>query len=128
MNTPTVPPQYNRLMPYLIVPDALALMGFLQKVFSATEQSRHLAEDGKLMHGEVRIGESVLMISEAGEQWAAQPAGIYIYHADADEGYRTALAAGAASVMEPADQPYGRSCGVKDPHGNVWWITTAPTV
>lgn len=126
MNNPTIPPHYNRLMPYLIVPDALGLMGFLQKVFGATEQALHLADDGKLMHGEARIGDSVLMISEASEQWTAQPAGIYIYHTDADEGYRTALSAGATSVMEPADQPYGRSCGVKDPHGNVWWITTAP--
>jgi uncharacterized glyoxalase superfamily protein PhnB len=126
MNTPTIPPQYNRLMPYLIVPDALGLMHFLQTVFGATEQHKTMLEDGRLMHGEARIGDSVLMISEASEQWGAQPAGIYIYHPDADEGYRVALTAGATSVMEPADQPYGRSCGVKDPHGNVWWITTAP--
>jgi PhnB protein len=126
MNTPTVPSQYNRLMPYLIVPNALGLMRFLQTVFGATEQHKTLGEDGTLMHGEVRIGDSVLMVSEASEQWNAQPAGIYIHHADADEGYRAALAAGATSVMEPADQSYGRSCGVKDPHGNVWWITTAP--
>lgn len=126
MTTPTVPKQYNRLMPYLIVPDALGLMRFLETVFNATEQHKSLREDGSLMHGEMRIGESVLMIAEASEDWTAQPAGIYIYHPDADEGYRTALAAGATSVMPPADQPYGRSCGVKDAHGNVWWITTAP--
>ena len=126
MSALPIPPQYNHVMPYLIVPDALGLMKFLQTVFSATEQSKHLTDDGKLMHGEVRIGESVLMISEASDQWAAQPAGLYIHHSNADEGYRTALNAGATSVMEPADQPYGRSCGVKDPHGNTWWITTAP--
>ena len=126
MNTPTVPPQYNRFMPYLIVQDALGLMDFLRTVFGATEQKKDLREDGMLQHGEARIGDSVLMMAESSADWPAQPAGIYIYHADADEGYRAALDAGATSVMEPADQSYGRSCGVKDPHGNVWWVTTAP--
>lgn len=126
MNTPTVPAEYNRVMPYLCVPNAFGLLDFLEKVFGATEQHKALREDGTLMHGEVRIGDSVLMISEASEQWGAQPSAIFIYHPNADEGYRTALAAGATSLMEPADQSYGRSCGVKDPHGNVWWIATAP--
>ncbi len=121
-----VPPQYNRLMPYLIVPDALGLMAFLKRVFGATEQQKTMRDDGTLMHGEVRIGDCVVMISEASPDWTPQPAGIYIYHPNADEGYRTALAAGATAVMEPADQPYGRSCGVRDKHGNTWWITTAP--
>ena len=126
MNTPNFPPHYNRLMPYLCVPNAFGLVTFLQKVFGATEQHQSLREDGTLMHGEFRIGESVLMVSEATEQWGTHTAAIFIFHPDADEGYRAALAAGATSEMEPADQPYGRSCGVKDPHGNVWWITTAP--
>lgn len=126
MTTPVVPPEYNRLMPYLCVPNAFGLLDFLHKVFGTTEQHKSLREDGTLMHGEVRIGDSVLMISEATDQWGTQPAAIFIYHSNADEGYRAALDAGASSLMEPADQPYGRSCGVKDPHGNVWWITTAP--
>jgi uncharacterized glyoxalase superfamily protein PhnB len=58
------------------------------------------------------------------EQWKAQPGQLFIYVEDADSTYRTALQHGATNVMELSDQPYGRTCGVKDPCGNTWWITS----
>jgi len=58
------------------------------------------------------------------EDWLPQPAGLFIYVENADEGFRKAKEAGAQVIMEPVDREYGRSCGVKDPFGNTWWITS----
>jgi PhnB protein len=121
-----IPEGYNTVMPYLIVENGLGLIQFLKDVFGATEKEIHYTDDGKLMHGEVIINnDSCIMISETTDKWKVQNAGMYINVANADETYKKALEAGASSIMQPADQPYGRSCGVTDPHGNVWWITSA---
>lgn len=120
-----IPEGYNTVMPYLIVNDGLGLIQFLEDVFGATEKEIHYTDDNKLMHGEVIINnDSCIMISEASDKWKVQNAGLYINVADADETFKKALEAGATSIMEPADQPYGRSGGITDPHGNVWWITS----
>lgn len=111
-------------MPYLILADAMDFFSFTAAVFGATEKVKHLNEDGSLMHGEVVIGDSTIMFGNASHEWAVQPAGLYVNVADADAIFRSALENGATVVMEPANQPYGRSGGVKDPFGNTWWITT----
>ena len=126
MKQTQIPEGYNTVMPYLIVKDGLGLIQFLKDVFGATEKEIHYTDDKKLMHGEVVINnDSCIMISETSDQWKVQNAGMYINVADADEIYKKALAAGAISIMEPANQPYGRSGGITDPHGNVWWVTSA---
>lgn len=96
----------------------------MQQVFDATELQKHMRED-VIMHGEVRIGDSLIMFAESTDQWGGQPAGLFICVDDADATYQKALDAGATSIMPPADQDYGRSCGVKDAYGNIWWITVA---
>ncbi len=125
MEKVSVPEGYQTVMPYLIVPNAAQFMDFLQKVFQAEEKFRTARENGSIMHAEMIIGDSTLMLAEATKEWSAQPAGLYIHVANADDTYRTALAQGATSLMEPADQPYGRSGGVKDPFENTWWVTSA---
>ena len=121
-----IPEGYNTVMPYLIVKDGLGLIRFLKEVFDAEEKDIHRTDDGGLLHGEVVINsDSCIMISEANEKWGVNNAGLYINVANADESYQKALDKGANSLMEPADQPYGRSCGVTDPFGNIWWITSA---
>ncbi len=120
-----MPQGYQTIMPYLIVPHADRFLDFLRDVFGAEEKLRANREDGQIMHAEVSIGGSTLMIAEANDDWSAQPAGLYIHVSDADATYKKALAEGATSVMEPRDQDYGRSGGVKDPFGNTWWITNA---
>ncbi len=122
-----IPAQYNRLMPYLIVNDAPAFMRFMETVFDATEQTTVPDGKGGIMHGELRIGDdTVIMFAEATERFTAMNAGMFIHVADADETYGKALRAGAETVpgQEPADKPYGRTCGVTDPFGNAWWITS----
>ena len=81
--------------------------------------------DGTIAHGDLRIGDSHVMLGEAGGPWAPQPCSIYLYLSDCDGVYAQALAAGGTSIQEPKTQFYGdRHGGVKDPCGNTWWIAT----
>lgn len=121
-----IPDQYNGLMPYLILKDTSLFLKFMADVFGATEQLIVPGKDGTIMHGEIRIGDSVIMFSEAGQQFPSMNAGMFVYVENADDTYRKALDAGAITVtgQEPSDRDYGRACGVSDPFGNTWWITS----
>ncbi len=78
-----------------------------------------------MKHAEVKIGDSVVMMGEPMDDMEQMPATLYLYVDDCDASYLKALAAGATSVLEPADYPHGdRYGGVKDCAGNVWWVTT----
>ena len=113
------------MTPYLIVEGVAGLIDFLKQAFDAVETERMPGPDGKVGHGEVRIGDSVVMMGEASGEWKPMPGSIYLYVNDTDATYKRALEAGATSVMEPADQFYGdRNAGVKDASGNMWWIAT----
>lgn len=121
-----IPARYNRLMPYLIIKNASGFQQFMEKVFDAEEQMVVANPDGTVMHGEIKIGDSVIMFAEAGEEFPVMSAGMFIYVANADDAYQKALMTGATAVQgqEPSDKEYGRACGVKDPFGNTWWITS----
>ncbi len=116
---------FHTVTPYLMVREAAKLIDFVKQAFAATELFRGTGSAGGI-HAEVRIGDSMVMIGGAGT-WNGEPmpAAIYLYMDDVDAVYKRALQAGAASLSEPADQPYGdRIAGVKDPFGNVWYIAT----
>lgn len=120
-----VPDGYHTLTPYLTVQDAGALLAFLTQAFDAVETLRMSGPDGAVRHAEARIGDSIVMIGQAREQWTPRPGTIYVYVPDVDATYARALAAGAVSLREPATQDYGdRSGGVQDPQGNQWWLAT----
>lgn len=121
-----IPDQYNQLMPYLIVKGTIDFKQFMEQVFEAQEQLLVPDKQGNVMHGELRIGNAVIMYAEAGDQFPVMNAGIYIHVADADVSYQKALQAGATTVpgQEPSDKEYGRACGITDPFGNTWWITS----
>jgi uncharacterized glyoxalase superfamily protein PhnB len=121
-----IPDGYHTVTPYLAVPGAAKLIEFVQQTFDAVQVQECMKRpDGTVMHAEVKIGDSMVMIGEPTGQWPAMPAALYVYVPDTDAIYRRALKAGATSIMEPADQFYGdRNAGVKDPCGNVWWIGT----
>ena len=120
-----IPENYQTVMPYLIIEGAQKFMDFTKAVFDAKETYNHARSEGVIMHGEIIIGGSTIRFADATAQFAASPAGMFVYVEDADKTYEKALANGATSVMPPANQSYGRSCGVKDAFGNTWWITTA---
>lgn len=121
-----IPPGYHTLTPYIVVPDGEATIRFLREAFDAREHHPpHRDHRGRIVHCELKIGDSVLMLGEANEQHGAQPCGFVVYVPDTDATYRRALQAGAVSLREPADQFYGdRTAGVKDSAGNQWWIST----
>jgi uncharacterized glyoxalase superfamily protein PhnB len=116
-----IPPQYNRLMPYMIIPKATEFISFMKEVFDAETQIIVPRSEGVIMHGELRIGDAVIMFADVTEQFAARPAGIFIYVESVEDTYKKAIAAGALSMMEPGQQPYGYTCGFKDAFGNDWW-------
>ena len=119
-----LPEGHQRVIPYLILQNAVAFFDFTKAVFDAEERHRSYQEDQRtLRHGEIRIGDATIMFGQSSDTWATENAGLYIYVEDADVTFQKALDAGATVVMPVADQSYGRSGGVKDPFGNTWWIT-----
>jgi PhnB protein len=119
-----LPAYYNTVMPYLILNDLGAFLKFAKTVFEAEEKLKHPDKNGQIIHAEITIGNSTIMAGESSDQWATQNAGLYINVDSADEIYQKAIKAGAEVVQEISDKEYGRACGVKDPFGNTWWITS----
>ncbi|MDB4920979.1 VOC family protein [Mucilaginibacter sp.] len=124
MKTVNIPEGYPQIMPYLIVENAAAFIDFTQKVFDATEKFKTMRDEHTIMHAEISIGNSVIMMADATDEFNQQNAGLFIYVDDCDTVFQKALDNDAIVVMEPADQSYGRSGGVKDAFGNTWWITS----
>jgi uncharacterized glyoxalase superfamily protein PhnB len=122
-----LPKGHQVVMPYLMLNGALKFIDFVKTVFNAelTTNMHRLREDGAtVMHSEITIGGSTIMFSDATSQWPEQTANLFVYVDNADETYRKAITAGAVTTMELSNQDYGRTCGVTDPFGNVWWITS----
>jgi PhnB protein len=119
-------PGFRTITPYITVPNAPELIDFVKQVFDAEEVFRGQGPAGGI-HCELRVGNSMLMIGGGGQgpSWSgtARPTSLHVYVADCDATYKRALQAGAASVSEPTDQPYGeRSATVTDRSGNNWFI------
>ena len=113
------PDGWPTVTPRIFTQDVAGLVGFLRTVFAAEGEARAGAPS------EIRIGDSIVMISDGGGVRAAQPTFLHVYVADADATYRRAIDAGARSVEAPADMPYGdRRATVEDSWGNSWQIAT----
>jgi uncharacterized glyoxalase superfamily protein PhnB len=119
------PEGFSTVTPYLVVNGADKLIDFLKAAFEAEEKLRVPTEDGKIMHAEVRIGDSVIELGDANERYSAMPVSLHVYVPDSDAVYARAIKAGGTSIDPVMDKPYGeRSGGVLDPCGNQWWIAT----
>jgi uncharacterized glyoxalase superfamily protein PhnB len=111
--------------PYLHPRRAEPFIGFLKRAFQAEEIAKYASPDGVVHHAVVKVGDSVLEMGEAHGKYELMEAMFYLYVPNMEAVYRQALAAGATSLHEPADQPYGdRSAAVKDAFGNKWYIAT----
>lgn len=119
-----LPKQYQQVMPYLILKRIPDFMEFAKQVFDAKVLSVHKDMKGQVVHAEITIGDSTIMMGESNDNWEVQNAGLFIYVENADDTYAKALNHGATEVTPLEDQEYGRSGGVKDPFGNTWWITS----
>ncbi|OKH36782.1 glyoxalase [Calothrix sp. HK-06] len=120
-----IPNGFHTLTPYLTVEGAPKLLDFLSNAFDATSIRRAVLPDGTIMNVEVKIGDSIVMISEARGEYRPNKSAIYLYVQNADATYKRAIEAGASSLSEPSDEFWGdRVAGVKDLSGNDWWIAT----
>jgi PhnB protein len=120
-----VPKGLHSVNAYLHPLRAEPLIGFLKRAFGAQEQAKYTTPDGVVVHAQIRVGDSVIEMGEAHGKYEPIPAMFYLYVPNVDDVYKTAVAAGATSFQEPADQFYGdRSAGVKDNFGNIWYIAT----
>jgi uncharacterized glyoxalase superfamily protein PhnB len=119
------PGGYTSVSPYLIVDGASRTIDFLKTVFGAVELRKFPDEKGRLIHAEVRIDDTVVMLADGGGAWPPIPSNVHVYVADVDDIYRRALEAGAASVQEPVKKDdEDKRGGVRDPGGTTWWIAT----
>lgn len=120
-----VPDGYHTATPYLVVDDADKLLDFVQRAFGARMTQVMRNPDGAVMHADFVIGDSHIMVGQAGGPWKPLQASIYLYLPDCDATYKQALEAGGTSIQEPATMFYGdRHGGVTDPSGNQWWMAT----
>lgn len=118
------PDGYHTLTPQTIVEDAPATIDFLVDVFAA-EVKEVYESDGFVHHSELRIGDSIVMVASASEEFPAFPFIMNVYVDDVDATFTRAVEHGATPLREPADQFYGdRTGGILDSQGNQWWIST----
>lgn len=119
-----IPPGFHAVTPYFFVEDAEGFVAFLVKGLAGTETCRSMRPDGRIANVQVRLGDSTVMVSESSAAYPAMRASYYLYVEDADASMALALANGASLEMAVGDMPYGdRQGGVRDPHGNLWWIS-----
>lgn len=120
-----VPEGYHTVTPYLVADNAKGLIEFMKNAFDANVRAVMNRDDGKIMHAEVSIGDSFVMISDTMEGMQPQTAMLYLYLEDVDAVFQKALQAKGTTVREPKNEFYGdRSAAVRDEWGNMWWIAT----
>jgi PhnB protein len=119
-------PNFPNIAPYFLVKGAPQFVDFLVAAFEGTERIRVPRPDGSIMHAEVAIGNSVIELGDANEQYPSRPMTTHLYVPDADATYARALEVGATPVHAPTDEhPSGDRWGeAKDPFGNTWYIAT----
>lgn len=120
-----IPEGMRTVTPFIVVNQASMLMEFIKNAFDGKITAQMTGEDGKVMHANVTIGDSIIMVSDANEKNAPMPCMLYLYVEDVDKVYQQALKAKGQSLREPTNEFYGdRSAGIKDPWDNQWWIAT----
>lgn len=123
MNEIKIPNGHQRMMPYFLVKDAEAFIAFLKNAFGATDREMKRDDKGGVMHAELTIGDSVLMLGQASGQWKAGSGMNYIYVPEINDTHRICLSTGCTELYAPRDEAYGiRSSGVLDAWGNTWWL------
>jgi PhnB protein len=126
MSVQSKPHGYSSVSPYLMVNGAQRVVDSLKRTFDAKDLRRYERPAGSIMHTEVRIDDTVVMIADSTPQWPPYAASIHVYVPDVDATYRRAVDAGGVTIQEPSQQSGDpdRRGGVQDPAGNSWWIAT----
>jgi PhnB protein len=133
MQVKPIPNGYHTVTPYLVVKDAASAIDFYKKAFGATELFRMAGPHGRVMHAEIKIGNSPIMMADecpemrtrSPQSVGGSPVSMYLYVEDVDALFSQAVAAGAKVTRPVKDQFYGdRSGGLEDPFGHVWYVAT----
>lgn len=120
-----IPKGHTAVMPYLILKDAAGFIDFTQTIFNASLTHKGMRDNTNVIqHAEININGSTIMCADATEQFVQANANMFIYVGNADDTYHRAIELGAKSVTELSNQDYGRTCGIEDKWGNVWWVTS----
>jgi PhnB protein len=126
-----VPEGYHTVTPQLTLDNAAQTIDWYKKALGAEEIDRSVGPDGKIMHAELKIGDSRIMVNDVmmgarGPQaFGGSPASLWLYVDNSDTLYNRAIGAGAKPQMPMADQFWGDRAGaVADPAGYTWWIAT----
>jgi len=122
---PYKPADYTSVAPYLTVTGAQRTIDFLVQVFNAQPLRMMSRDDGGIAHGEVRIDDTVLMLTDAVEGWPAVASHVHVYVADVDAVFARAIAAGAEVVKPPVQgDDEDKRGGFTDAGGTTWWVAT----
>ncbi|MFB7169853.1 VOC family protein [Streptomyces sp. NPDC056254] len=121
----TAPEGYTNVAPWVVTDDTGALLDFITAAFAGEELARVPVEDGTIGHGEIRVGDTVVLAFDRRSDWPVMPSLLRVYVPDADAAMAAAVAHGAQVVTEIADSAWGDRGGrVRDPFGNIWWVVS----
>lgn len=132
-NVRPIPEGYHTVTPYMTIKNAAKALDFYKKAFNAKELFRMDDPGGKIMHAEIQIGDSKLMLSDEMPEWntkspesyGGSPMSLMLYVEDVDSLFKQAMNAGATEVKAVENQFYGdRSGTLKDPFGHIWTLAT----
>ncbi|MFF4015164.1 VOC family protein [Streptomyces sp. NPDC001843] len=122
------PAGYTTVAPWVVTDDTGAFLDFVSQAFGGEELARVRTEDGLIGHGEIRVGDTVVLAFDRHADWPAVPSLLRVFVADADTAFSRAVAAGGRIVTAVADDAFGQRGGrVKDPFGNIWWVVSRVT-
>lgn len=123
--TNTTPEGYTTVAPWVVTDDTGSLLDFVTAVFDGEELGRVPTEDGLIGHGEVRVGDTVVLAFDRHPDWPVMPSLLRVFVADADQVFSRAVAAGGQVVTAVANDAFGQRGGrIKDPFGNIWWVVS----
>lgn len=124
MNKPFKPADYNSVSPYFIIDDAQRFIDLVKDIFAAKELRRFDLPDGKIMHAEMQIDDSVIMLSNSTDKYPQVPMVMHVYVSDVDEVFKRAIDAGCVVVQEPKQQEGDpdRRATFEDFAGNMWSV------
>ncbi|WP_405708190.1 MULTISPECIES: VOC family protein [unclassified Streptomyces] len=121
----TAPEGYTTVAPWVVTDDTGAFLDFVTRSFGGEELARVPTEDGLIGHGEIRVGDTVVLAFDRHADWPVMPSLLRVFVADADEAFSQAVAAGGQVVTSLADDAFGQRGGrIKDPFGNIWWAVS----
>jgi len=121
----SAPEGYTSVAPWVVTDDTGALLDFVTAAFGGVELARVAVEDGTIGHGEIRVGDTVVLAFDRRPDWPATPSLLRVYVPDADAATAAAVLHGAEVITEVADSAWGDRGGrVRDPFGNIWWVTS----